>query len=230
MESITVIIKTPDGQEEYLYEGNLKIPVTSLLERINVENDIRIHFSSSCLQGLCGSCAMIINGWPKLACKTFVDEEIITKKEHRITIEPLSKFQSVRGLVVDRTVMFENLKDAHQWLEEDAEINEDNLEFEYEVSQCLMCGCCLEVCPNYDGKDEYYGAILPVSSSKIFNQESDGEKLRLLKESYNNHFYSTCVKSLSCEDVCPMGIQTQRAISIMNRYSIWKFRNLLKNR
>ena len=77
MESITVIIKTSEGMKEYVYEGNLNIPVTTLLERINVKNDIKIHYSSSCLQGLCGSCSMIINGLPRLACKTFVNEEEI---------------------------------------------------------------------------------------------------------------------------------------------------------
>jgi succinate dehydrogenase / fumarate reductase iron-sulfur subunit len=80
MESITVIIKTSKGMKEYTYEGNLNIPVTTLLERINVKYDIKIHYSSSCLQGLCGSCSMIINGLPKLACKTFVNEESTTKK------------------------------------------------------------------------------------------------------------------------------------------------------
>jgi succinate dehydrogenase / fumarate reductase iron-sulfur subunit len=110
MESITVIIKTSKGMKEYTYEGNLNIPVTTLLERINVKHNIKIHYSSSCLQGLCGSCSMIINGLPKLACKTFVNEEATTKKMHKITIEPLSKFPVVNDLVVDRTSMFENIK------------------------------------------------------------------------------------------------------------------------
>lgn len=223
MKSITVYIKTSEGVKEFTYKGKLNIPVTSLLERINVENDIKIHYSSSCLQGLCGSCAMIINGVPKLACKTFVNEKTDT-----ITIEPLSKFPTVKDLICDRQSMFENIKNAHMWLEEEAQINNDNLEFEYEVSQCLMCGCCLEACPNYNNDDEYYGAVLPVMSSKITSQESDGDKLKFLKENYNTHFYNTCVKSLACEDVCPMNIQTQRAISIMNRYSVWKLRKLFK--
>ncbi|WP_346662033.1 2Fe-2S iron-sulfur cluster-binding protein [uncultured Methanobrevibacter sp.] len=100
MESITVIIKTSKGMKEYTYEGNLNIPVTTLLERINVKHDIKIHYSSSCLQGLCGSCSMIINGLPKLACKTFVNEEATTKKMHKITIEPLSKFQCLKTLKI----------------------------------------------------------------------------------------------------------------------------------
>lgn len=230
MESINVIVKRfTDGYEEkveFTYEGDLHIPVTSLLERVNIEYDTKIHYSSSCLQGLCGSCAMLINGWPKLACKTFVDEEVMTKYMHKITVEPLSKFPVVKDLVVDRSIIFENMKRAQQWLEKDASINK-NIDFEYEVSQCLMCGCCLEACANYNGKDEYYGVVLPVSSSKIFEQESDEAKLNFLKEDYEEHFFKGCVKSLVCEDVCPMKIKTQRAISIMNRNSIWKFHEII---
>jgi succinate dehydrogenase / fumarate reductase iron-sulfur subunit len=170
---------------------------------------------------------MLINGWPRLACKTFVND-LIKNKTNTIIIEPLSKFPIVNDLIIDRELMYDNIKKAQQWLEEDANINNDNLEFEYEVSQCLMCGCCLEACPNYNGEDEYYGTILPVSSSKISKQETDTDKLKFLKENYKKHFYNSCVKSLVCEDVCPMNIQTQRAISIMNRYSVWKFHKLLK--
>lgn len=233
MESIDVIVKTvKDGCEvkkEFVYEGDLHIPVTTLLERINIGNDIRIHYSSSCLQGLCGSCAMLVNGWPKLACKTFVDEEAMTGYMHKITVEPLSKFPVVKDLVVDRNIIFENMKKSRQWLENNARIN-DNISFEYEVSQCLMCGCCLEACANYNGEDEYYGAVLPVSSSKISQQESDNDKLNFLKTDYEEHFFNGCVKSLVCEDICPMNIKTQRAISIMNRDMVWSFHKLFNKK
>ena len=70
MESITVIIKTSKGMKENTYEGNLNIPVTTLLERINVKHDIKIHYSSVAFE----DCVELFNDnqWlPKLACKTF---------------------------------------------------------------------------------------------------------------------------------------------------------------
>ncbi len=231
MESIKVIIKTVENKEEvtqeYTYKGDLNIPVTTLLERLNINFDTKIHYSSSCLQGLCGACSMIINGWPKLACKTFLNEEIITKTTGKITIEPLSKFPIIKDLIVDRSVMFENLKKAQQWLEEDANFKTDNHQLEYEVSQCIMCGCCLEACANYNLEDDYYGVILPVSSSKIIKQETNKDKIKFLKEEHNKHFTNGCTESLICEDICPMNIQTQRAISIMNTYSLRKLNKIL---
>jgi len=85
----------------------------------------------------------------------------------------------------------------------------------------LMCGCCLESCPNYNGEDNFMGVVLPVSSSKITAQETSDEKLKLHKQIYKKHFYKGCVKSLVCQDVCPMEIPTQRAISQMNYKSVW---------
>lgn len=232
MDSLKVIIKTHENDEEiikeYEYNGELNIPVTTLLEKINHSYDTKIHYSSSCLQGLCGSCAMIINGWPKLACKTFVNELVMTKHFHKITIEPLTKFPVIKDLIVDRTVLYDNMKRAQQWLDDHAKINPDNIQFEYEVSQCLMCGCCLESCPNYNGEDDFMGVILPVSSSKITSQETGKDKLDKHKRIYKKHFYNNCVKSLVCEDVCPMQIPTQRAISKMNKKSVWHIYHLFK--
>ncbi len=231
METLKVIIKTRENDEEIIrefeYADDLNIPVTTLLERINHTHDTKIHYSSSCLQGLCGSCAMLINGWPKLACKTFVNEEVMTKYFHQITIEPLSKFPIVKDLIIDRSKIYENMKKAQQWLDENAKINPDNIQFEYEVSQCLMCGCCLESCPNYNGEDNFIGVILPVSSSKVTAQETSKEKLKLHRQIHKKHFYNNCVKSLVCEDVCPMEIPTQRAISRMNQTSVWSIYHLL---
>lgn len=152
VKKMKVIIKTrKDNNEvtyEYNYNGDLNIPVTTLLERINHSHEKKIHYSSSCLQGICGSCAMLINGWPKLACKTFINEEAMTKHFNKITIEPLSKYPVIKDLKVDRTQIHENMKKAQQWLESNAKIKKENINFEYELSQCLMCGCCLEACPN----------------------------------------------------------------------------------
>ena len=74
---------------------------------------------------------------------------------------------------------------------------------------------------------DFVGAPVAVSASKLVNQESDKDHLKSLKKNYKKRFFSHCVKSTSCEDVCPMGIPTQRAISKMNRKSVWRIWQLL---
>jgi len=218
-----VRIKVGKDYQEFQYDGDLNITVTSLLEKLGNP----VEYSCSCLQGICGACAMIINGEPKLACQTFLKEEQVVKEYDVITIEPLSKFPLIKDLKVDRSILYDSMKSSKLWLESDAEI-QDDLDFEYEMSLCLMCGCCCEVCPNYDLGD-FVGAHIPVSASKLINQEKDSSHVKEIKRSYKNGFYNHCVKSLACEDSCPAGISTQRAISRMNKKSVWKIRELLNH-
>ena len=211
-----------DGEfKTFDYDGDLNISVVTLLEKL----DNPIEFSCSCLQGICGACAMVINSQPKLACKCFVNEERMVIEYDEITIEPLSKFPLVKDLKVDRSVLFDVMNDCELWLESDSADSTD-LEFEYEMSLCLMCGCCTEVCPNYKAGD-FAGAQLAVSASKLVNLESDEKHLKSMKKKYKKRFFNHCVKSTSCEDVCPMGIPTQSAISKMNRKSVWRIWQLL---
>ena len=217
-----VKIKIDGNYQIFDYEGDLNISVITLLERLGQP----IEYSCSCLQGICGACAMVINSVPKLACKTFLNEEWEVVENNQITIEPLSKFPQVNGLKVDRSILFDAMKDCDLWLESDSEYDSKDLDFEYEMSLCLMCGCCTEVCPNYKLGD-FVGAPVAVSASKLVSQESDKEHLKKMKRNYKKRFFSHCVKSTSCEDVCPMEIPTQRAISKMNRKSVWRIWQLL---
>lgn len=219
--SIKVKIKIDGEYQIFDYDGDLNIPVTTLLERL----DYPIEYSCSCLQGLCGACAMVINSQPKLACKTFVNDEIMVKEYGIITIEPLSKFPLVKDLKVDRSILHDVMIDCEQWLESDARVGDD-LNFDYEMSMCLMCGCCTEACPNY-GFDDFVGTQVAVSASKLISQESDSQHSKSIKNKYKDKFYPHCLKTLACEDVCPMKIPTQRAISKMNRKSVWRIWQIL---
>ncbi len=219
-----VKIKVGNDYKEFQYDGDLNITVTSLLEKLGDP----VEYSCSCLQGICGACAMVINGEPKLACQTFLKNEQVVKEYDVIRIEPLSKFPLVKDLKVDRSILYDSMKSSRLWLESDAIIHDDNLDFEYEMSLCLMCGCCCEACPNYDLGD-FVGAHIPVSASKLISQEKDSDHIKEIKKSYKNGFYNHCVKSIACEDSCPAGISTQRAISRMNKKSIWKIRELLNH-
>lgn len=243
-ESVTVIIrrqKNKDNEsyfEKFEYCGDLNIPIISLLEQINNQYEIKnikgnivepIKFSCSCLQGLCGDCGILINGLPKLACTTFLIDEI-EENGNEILLEPFPKFPVIVDLIVDKEEMYESLKSLNQWIESDAKVNLDNIQTEYEMSLCLMCGCCLVACPNYSSGDLFKGVPLVINSLKFISQEKDKKHSKELKKNYNHHFYSGCTKSLLCEDVCPMEIPIQRSISKMNRLSVWKLWQLISNK
>ena len=116
---------TPDSVpywQSFLYNGPLHVTVSAVLDSINYTDDIidvegnattRVRWECSCLQAVCGGCAMVINGVPALACNTFVDE--VTKAD--LVIEPLSKFPVIADLIVDRSIIYENLNSAKAYIE-----------------------------------------------------------------------------------------------------------------
>src|SRR5215217_985268 len=73
----------------------------------------------NCLEQVCGICTMVINGRVRQSCSALVDDLLIAAGGNTITLEPMSKFPNVRDLQVDRTRMFNHLKQVHAWIELD---------------------------------------------------------------------------------------------------------------
>jgi succinate dehydrogenase / fumarate reductase iron-sulfur subunit len=191
-----------------------------VLDALNYTDDLfdtdgnpapRIRWECSCMQATCGGCAMVINGVPALACATFADEV----KGDDLVLEPLSKFPVVADLTVDRSVIYENLNQAKAYLDSLATSDKKHHEQQYSVAKCLKCGLCLEVCPNYHPGGEFFGAVLANESYLITSQAVD-KAPELVKE-YKKHFGAGCSKALSCQTVCPAGIETITSIMRMNR-------------
>src|ERR1700740_1226206 len=122
----TVVIKikrqaTPTSQphwEEFSVPHRPKMNVISALMDIAADPVTRdgkattpIAYDSNCLEEVCGSCAMLINGKARMGCSALVD-----KLEQTVRVEPFSKFPVVRDLAVDRSVIFENLKAVKAWV------------------------------------------------------------------------------------------------------------------
>ena len=138
----------------------------------------------------CGACAMLINERPRLACSTFLH----TLKGSTITLEPLSKFPLVRDLIVDRSILFENLKKLNLWLESEAYMNPWTHEPRYQSARCLMCGCCLEVCPNFSANGTFAGAVAAVNAFRILNEEQESTHLNEISAEYKKKYFEACGK------------------------------------
>ena len=206
--------------QSFTYDGPAHVAVSAVLDALNYTDDLfdvdgkpatRIRWECSCMQAVCGGCAMVINGVPALACATFADE--VRGKE--LVLEPLSKFPVLSDLVVDRSIIYENLIRANAYLETLAEGDERQHGHQYSVAKCLKCGLCLEVCPNYHPGGEFFGAVLANESYLIASQSADA-KAPVIQE-YRTHFGAGCSKALSCQSVCPMQIETLTSIMRMNR-------------
>src|SRR5262249_54125769 len=122
-----------------------------------------VSYDSNCLEEICGSCAMLINGKARMACSALVDS-----LEQPIRIEPLGKLPLVRDLVVDRQFMFDSLKRVKAWipidgtydLGEGPRVAPEVQETGYPLSNCISCGSCLEVCPQVNENSKFVGAAI----------------------------------------------------------------------
>jgi len=183
-----------------------------------------ITYDSNCLEEVCGSCAMVINGRARMACSTLVD-----KLEKPIRIEPMTKFPVVRDLAVDRSSMFENLKRMKAWIPIDGtyDLGEGPRmapaaqEKAYPLSRCITCGNCLEVCPQVNENNAFVGAAI-ISQVRLFNMHPTGamhahERLDAIM---GPNGVADCANAQNCVKTCPKGIPLTESIAEVNRQAI----------
>jgi len=185
-----------------------------------------ITYDSNCLEEICGSCAMLINGKATMACSALVDKLTGPNKDQTITLAPLSKFPVVRDLSVDRSVLFENLKKVKAWVPIDGtyDLGEGPKQFPqlqeelYPLSNCISCTICMEVCPQFNDVTGFVGAAT-IAQTKLFNRNPTGkvleeERLRALA---GDGGIQECSFAQNCVQACPKQLPLTEAISDMGR-------------
>jgi succinate dehydrogenase / fumarate reductase iron-sulfur subunit len=180
-----------------------------------------ITYDSNCLEEICGSCAMVINGKARMACTALID-----KLEQPIRLQPLTKFPVVRDLAVDRSVLFENLKKVKAWVPIDGSYDlgagprqaPQIQEQRYPLSNCISCTICMEVCPQFNDATGFVGAAT-IAQAKLFNMDPSGavlkeERLRALA---GDGGIQECGFAQNCVQACPKQLPLTEAISDMGR-------------
>jgi len=176
-----------------------------------------IAYDSNCLEEVCGSCAMLINGRARMACSALVE-----KLDQPIRIEPLSKFPVIRDLSVDRSVLFENLKRLKAWVPVDGtydlgsgpRVFPQQQEEAYPISRCISCCCCMEVCPQFNDKTNFVGAAT-IAQVKLFNLHPSGKVFKedRLHALMGDGGIQECGYAQNCVEVCPKDIPLTTAIA-----------------
>lgn len=219
--------------EEFVVELSPHLNIISALMGIQ-ENPINkkqekvtpVVWEQGCLEEVCGSCSMLINGRPRQACTALIDNLIKASGSNVITLAPLSKFPLMRDLVVNRDSMFENLKKVRAWIDVDdsfdrgfgPKISPQVQETMYILSTCMTCGCCTEACPQVNAHSDFMGPA-PISQVRLFNANPTGKlqadtRLRPLMEKEG---LSGCGNAQNCAKVCPKNIPLTESIAVMGR-------------
>ena len=228
----TVIIKikrqlTPNGKpfwEEFSVPYKPNMNVISALMDIAADPVTRdgkattpITYDSNCLEEVCGSCAMLINGKARMACSALIDQ-----LEQPIRLEPFSKFPVVRDLATDRSVIFENLKAVKAWVPIDGtydlgpgpRVSVTEQEASYPLSRCISCCCCMEACPQFNEDTGFVGAAT-ISQVRLFNTHPTGAALKRerLAALMGDGGIQECGYAQNCVEVCPKDIPLTKSIS-----------------
>jgi len=183
-------------------------------------------WEASCLEEVCGACTMVINGQVRQACTALIDQ-----LEQPITLEPMTKFPTVRDLAVDRSRMFEALKRVRAWIPIDGtydlgpgpRLSPETQEFGYLLSRCMTCGCCLEACPQYNEHSNFIGAA-SLAQAVLFNLHPTGamNKDERLDAVMGEGGISDCGNAQNCVQVCPKEIPLTTAIGELGRQTTVK--------
>jgi succinate dehydrogenase / fumarate reductase iron-sulfur subunit len=176
-------------------------------------------YESGCLEEVCGSCTMVINGKVRQACTALVDNY-----DSMITLEPMSKFPVRRDLIVNRSNMFENLKKVKAWIEVDGiydqgegpKVSPKIQEQNYILSRCMTCGCCLEACPQFTNDNAFVGAQV-ISQAVLFNSHPNGKNTAAERtQALIDNGLNNCGNAQACVKACPKEIPLTESIARAN--------------
>ena len=189
-------------------------------------------WDSGCLEEVCGSCTMVINGKVRQSCSCLIDEYAPLEGD-TITLEPMSKFPVVRDLWVDRARLFNALKRVKAWVPIDSTYAQgagpkespEHQQTRYKLSECMSCGCCLEACPQYNLEedeskwDESFIGAHAISQARLFNEHETGKRLKgeRLEALSDKGGVNDCGNAQNCVKVCPKHIPLTESIGAMGR-------------
>ena len=209
-----------------------KNPINNEGERVTP-----VVWEQGCLEEVCGSCSMLINGVPRQACSALIEPIIKETGKTTITLAPFTKFPLVRDLIVDRNVMFENLKKVHAWIETDGyfdrgpgpRVSPKKQEIMYLISTCMTCGCCSESCPQVNDRSTFMGPAT-FAQVRLFNTHPTGaqSKSERLHAVMGEGGIADCGNAQNCVRVCPKNLPLTDAIAAISRdATIQVFKDLL---
>jgi len=226
---------TPQKQywEEFEFElmsGDNVISCLMYLQKYPVNKQGKtvtpVVWEQGCLEEVCGSCSMLINGKPRQACTAIIETIIKETGSSTITLAPFTKFPLIRDLVVDRSKLLEDLKRVSAWIDSDGsfmqgfgpKISQDKQEQMYVLSTCMSCACCSEACPQVNKDSEFIGPA-PISQARLFNTHPTGamKAPARLKALMKAGGVSECGNAQNCVQVCPKEIPLTESIAAMGR-------------
>lgn len=176
----------------------------TLFEQIRTGIDPTFAFSSGCRHGICGSCAVKVNGKPVLACKT----EIGSFRSGVLRIEPLNSESPKIDLLSDFDGFYRSFSSFPDFLEPNGRPTKEN--FLPEATRCIQCGICYYSCPSVSYDKEFSGPAAALKQDRFLSDPADTITESRLEEAVGEVY--RCVKCYRCTEYCPRSLDPEKAI------------------
>jgi fumarate reductase iron-sulfur subunit len=213
--------------QDFSLEETDSLTIFIALNRIREGQDPSLQFDFCCRAGICGSCAMVINGRPDLACHTKTKD-----LSEEITLLPLPVFKLIGDLSVDTGNWFRAMNEkVESWVHtdrffdpaaEEERMNNSLAEEIYELERCIECGCCVAACGTANMRPDFIGAV---ALNRIARFMMDPRDQRTNQQYFEvvgtDEGIFGCMGLLGCEDVCPKDLPLQDQLGILRRKMGW---------
>jgi len=200
------------------------------LNRLREEQDPSLQFDFACRSAVCGSCGMLVNGRPTLACKTLTRELPAT-----IRLQPLPVFKLIGDLSVDTGTWFRGMAErVGSWIHErapfdpeapEARMDDDLAQAIYEGERCIECGCCISGCGVANVRKDFVGAAGLNRIARFMADPRDGRSdADWFEVVASDEGVFGCVGLMGCHDVCPKGLPLLEQYAYLRRKALGQAR------
>jgi succinate dehydrogenase (ubiquinone) iron-sulfur subunit len=217
-----------ENQKPYLstYPVNLNEcgpMVLDALLKIKNEQDPTLTFRRSCREGICGSCAMNIDGVNTLACLSYIDQKDATLSKAS-KVYPLPHMYVIKDLVPDMGNFYEQYRSIEPWLQphkakepgyqgEFLQSKQDRAKLDG-MYECILCACCSTACPSYWwSADKYLGPAVLMQAYRWIEDSRDGATAKRLDDLDDAFKLYRCHTIMNCTKVCPKHLNPGKAIA-----------------
>ena len=217
------------GIQVYQFEAGRILRFVDLFRKLNDTQDPTLAWSSSCEHGQCGTCSVIINGKPLLACELLVENAVHEFNTTTFEIKPLNIAPVIRDLVIDTTEAYKRIDRVKPYIIQPIDfhsggkvysISPQVLERYVNATRCINCFCCSAACISSHNK--FLGPNAMLSTIVRVMDPRELEKQERLKILYSDQGIYRCHSSQACSFVCPKEINVADFIAMAKEGRITK--------
>jgi len=209
-----------NADKDYLpYYENYDMEVTSeevvldILNRIKWDHDGSFSYRRSCRHGICGACAIKVNGRSTLACKESMND-MVDLFGNELVIEPLNKKRAVKDMIIDKADFWDKHAAVTPYLVADIDenpesenlISPEDADALDEADLCIQCGACHYACPVVEVNDDFFGPAAFAAAYRFSADVRDSSESRVLDVNEEKQGVWDCVKCFECAEACPKEI------------------------